>query len=69
MYPFPSSPNNPVQEMEELLSQTRPQPGQWLHLENAPASWSEHEALLLCQISPQEWITWIPNYGEYYLIL
>lgn len=45
------------------------QVGQWLKLEDIPSHLAEKEALILCEVSPRKWITWIPNHGEYCLIL
>ncbi len=36
----------------------------WVHLLELPSDFSSDEALLLCQISDDEWVTWIPEYGE-----
>lgn len=36
----------------------------WVTLSQANASvWSD-EALLLCQTSADEWLAWVPDYGE-----
>lgn len=40
-------------------------PGRWLPLERCPQALSPCEALLLCQVSEREWLTWIPEYGEH----
>jgi hypothetical protein len=45
------------------------QPGQWLTLEDLPSQFAENQALILCQVTPHHWITWVPNHGEYCLIL
>jgi hypothetical protein len=45
------------------------QPGQWLVLEKLPSIFAYNEALLLCQVSKHEWMTWVPEYGEYLLTL
>jgi len=36
----------------------------WVHLLELPSTFSFHEALLLCQLSEDEWVAWIPNHGE-----
>lgn len=36
----------------------------WVHLMELPSPLSHDEALLLCQHSEDEWIVWIPDYGE-----
>ena len=36
----------------------------WVHLLELPSTFSFDEALLLCQISEDEWVAWIPNHGE-----
>jgi hypothetical protein len=45
------------------------QPGQWLNLEDLPSPLAHNQALIICQVSTHQWLTWIPNYGEYCLIL
>ncbi|KAF3884005.1 MULTISPECIES: hypothetical protein [Nostocales] len=36
----------------------------WVTLTELPSPYSFHEALLLCQISQDEWLAWIPDHGE-----
>lgn len=36
----------------------------WVQLLELPSTFSFDEALLLCQSSDDEWVAWIPNYGE-----
>lgn len=36
----------------------------WVKLSQLPSPFSFDEALLLCQISFDEWLAWIPDYGE-----
>jgi hypothetical protein len=45
------------------------QPGQWLNLEDLPSPVAHNQALIICQVSSHHWLTWIPDYGEYCLIL
>lgn len=40
------------------------QPDTWVQLLELPSTYSFDEALLLCQLSENEWVAWIPNYGE-----
>jgi hypothetical protein len=37
---------------------------QWVYLIAPPDSFSYEQALLLSQTSNDEWIAWIPDYGE-----
>lgn len=46
------------------LSQQKFQPDTWVHLLELPSRFSFDEALLICQLSEDEWITWIPDHGE-----
>ncbi len=39
-------------------------PDTWVKLLELPSRFSFEEALLLCQISEDEWVTWIPDHGE-----
>ncbi|MUG95806.1 hypothetical protein F7734_26995 [Scytonema sp. UIC 10036] len=36
----------------------------WVKLVELPSLYSCDEALLLCQISEDEWSAWIPDHGE-----
>jgi len=45
------------------------QPGQWLTLEDLPSNLAENQALILCRLSTHHWLTWVPNHGEYCLVL
>lgn len=54
------------------LSITETQPlesGQWVQLKEIPSTFAQDEALLLCEISDNQWLTWVPNHGEYLLEL
>ncbi|WP_013320558.1 hypothetical protein [Gloeothece verrucosa] len=46
-----------------------PQPGMWIPLEELPSPFAHDEALLICQLSKHQWISWIPEHGEYILEL
>lgn len=37
---------------------------QWVQLTVLPDPFSDNEALLLTKLSEDEWIAWVPNYGE-----
>lgn len=45
-------------------SQPEYQVNTWVHLLQQPSDYSYEEALLLCQLSAQEWVAWIPDHGE-----
>jgi hypothetical protein len=36
----------------------------WVRLLQKPSGFSFDEAFLLCQVSFDEWLAWIPDYGE-----
>ncbi|MBH8576069.1 hypothetical protein I8752_24345 [Nostocaceae cyanobacterium CENA369] len=36
----------------------------WVQLLELPSPFSFDEALLLCQHSDEQWLAWIPDYGE-----
>ncbi len=42
----------------------QPESGLWVTLRNAPTDYSHHEALLLCEAFPGEWVSWVPGFGE-----
>lgn len=39
-------------------------PDSWVKLLKLPSRFSFDEALLLCQISEDDWVAWIPDHGE-----
>jgi hypothetical protein len=39
-------------------------PSAWVPLKRRPTPYSADEALLLCQCSNDQWLAWVPNYGE-----
>ncbi|MGB7894578.1 MAG: hypothetical protein WCF82_22125 [Microcoleus sp.] len=39
-------------------------PSMWVKLFNPPTAFSFDEAWLLCECSEEEWLAWIPDYGE-----
>ena len=46
------------------LSPPKFQPDTWVHLLELPSRFSFDEALLICQLSEDKWIAWIPDHGE-----
>jgi hypothetical protein len=68
--PYPAainSPNAPAWDHLRNLSAPRPpqfQPSMWVKLHNPPTAFSFDEAWLLCETSNQQWLAWIPDYGE-----
>ena len=42
----------------------QPESGLWVALRNAPSDNSYDEALLLCETTPGEWVSWVPGFGE-----
>jgi hypothetical protein len=43
--------------------------GDWVSLLTPPSAYAHHEALLLCQVDSDRWVTWIPDCGEVELCL
>ena len=58
--PFPS----PLSSETHSIEQKTLESGSWVRLLEKPNHFSFEEALLLCEISDREWLTWIPNYGQ-----
>ena len=62
----------PKIERSLISSRLTPQPSQqaglapsvWVNLAALPHAFSHSEALLLCQQSEDEWLAWVPDYGE-----
>ncbi|MBW4469160.1 MAG: hypothetical protein KME45_02025 [Stenomitos rutilans HA7619-LM2] len=46
------------------ISPTAIAPSTWVKLQSLPTTYCSDEALLLCQQSEQQWLVWIPDYGE-----
>lgn len=36
----------------------------WVQLVDAPSAYAADAAQLLCQESPDYWVTWVPDHGE-----
>lgn len=47
----------------------RPEPGEWVQLQEPLEPMSSGEALLLCERSHNVWLAWVPDYGEIALSL
>ncbi|WP_204106595.1 MULTISPECIES: hypothetical protein [Spirulina sp. CCY15215] len=43
--------------------------GDWVSLFDLPSQYAHYEALLLCKVESDRWITWIPDHGEIELCL
>jgi hypothetical protein len=42
----------------------QPQPNTWVQLRDRISPHSFDQALLLCEESNQQWVAWIPDFGE-----
>jgi hypothetical protein len=40
------------------------QPSTWVKVFKPPTAFAFDEALLLCQITENQWLAWIPDHGE-----
>ncbi len=56
-----SSPNS---TLVRSAAQAAIAPSMWVKLLSLPTTYCSEEALLICQQSEQEWLAWIPDYGE-----
>ncbi len=64
IYPLVSetlSPTTPSWNSVCRITYTR---DSWVKLIELPSEYSDDEALLLCQESPDTWVAWVPNHGE-----
>ncbi|WP_026735348.1 hypothetical protein [Fischerella sp. PCC 9605] len=52
------------QDLDLKTKQQHFQTGSWVKLLELPNPYSFDEALLLCPISENEWVAWIPDHGE-----
>jgi hypothetical protein len=44
-------------------------PSTWVRLTKSLSLFSHDEAMLLCQASAEEWVAWVPDFGEVVLHL
>ncbi|HTL88989.1 MAG TPA: hypothetical protein VL134_06290 [Leptolyngbya sp.] len=60
---------NPISSWETLRPRSMPSaprftPSMWVQLLNPPTAYSFDQAWLLCQCSENQWVAWVPEYGE-----
>lgn len=53
-----------AQKQIQILCAPRIEANIWVRLVQQPFPYDFNEALLLCQVSFDEWLAWIPEYGE-----
>lgn len=41
-----------------------PTANQWVQLRDRLSEYSADQALLLCEIDSDQWVAWVPNYGQ-----
>ncbi|NJN48729.1 MAG: hypothetical protein HC805_01635 [Alkalinema sp. RL_2_19] len=41
-----------------------PQRDLWVQLRNTPAKYAHDQALLVCELDADEWMAWVPGFGE-----
>ncbi len=59
------SPSSGVRrKLPQIAYAPRIEANTWVKLSQLPSPYSFNEALLLCQVSFDEWLAWIPDYGE-----
>ncbi|MBN8561302.1 MAG: hypothetical protein J0L70_12305 [Leptolyngbya sp. UWPOB_LEPTO1] len=39
-------------------------PSMWVQLLNPPTAYSSDQGRLLCQVAEDQWLAWVPDYGE-----
>jgi hypothetical protein len=57
--PAVSQPTSP-----DIESSFQPESGMWVALRDDLSDYSHEEALLLCELFPGEWVSWVPGFGE-----
>lgn len=58
------APVAPLWAIQPLLNRQELSANTWVQLVELPSDFSHDEALLLCQLSADEWVAWVPQYGE-----
>jgi uncharacterized protein YqcC (DUF446 family) len=53
-----------AQSQMQILCAPRIEANLWVRLLHKPSPFSFEEAFLLCQVSFDEWLAWIPDYGQ-----
>jgi hypothetical protein len=56
--------DNPKAWNPSFLPEVKPAPSTWVKLNQCPGLCSSDEALLLCQVTQNQWLVWVPDYGE-----
>ncbi len=58
--------NSSVCNREETCTAFYPEipPSTWVRLSQRPTPFSSDEALILCQCAENQWLAWVPDYGE-----
>jgi hypothetical protein len=41
-----------------------PRPDMWVQLRDLPSTYSYDRALLICELTADQWIAWVPDHGE-----
>lgn len=41
-----------------------PTANQWVQLRDPLSEYSANQALLLCEAGPDQWVAWVPNFGQ-----
>jgi hypothetical protein len=54
----------PSDRSENLAKEQLVNSNTWVRLLDPPTPFCDEEALILCQHSDSEWVSWIPGYGE-----
>ena len=54
----------PLRQSNSWDISSQPLPNTWVRLLEFPNPFSYEEALILCQHSDSEWVSWIPDHGE-----
>jgi hypothetical protein len=65
--PLPVSNARLWETYAETYAESMPkfQPFSWVKLRHPPTAFSFDEAWLLCECGDNEWLAWIPDYGEW----
>jgi hypothetical protein len=56
--------NAPARPSAACFTQRALAASTWVQLLQPPSAYSSDEALLLCPIDGNQWLAWVPDYGE-----
>ncbi|MCU0549679.1 MAG: hypothetical protein MUC48_10060 [Leptolyngbya sp. Prado105] len=64
IYTIDNPTSAPWETLRSIPCAPRFMPSMWVQLLNPPTAYSFDQGWLLCQVSENQWLAWVPEYGE-----